>query len=89
MSYTLTQQEFRRLKTRLTRAVNSKDNDKIIHETTAALAIFEEKGYPDDWMRWQRAKEDAEFAKRRANTVDRYTILTAFVMLAGLATLVA
>ena len=65
MAYTLTQAEFVRLKSRLTRVVNSKDNDKIIAECNRANAIFEEKGFPDNWSDWQRAKDDAEFAKGR------------------------
>lgn len=66
MSYTLTQQEFRNLKTRLTRAQNTGDHDKIIAECERALAIFDDKGWPDDWARWQRALDDAKFAKSRA-----------------------
>jgi len=62
--YTLTQAEYRRLKGRLSRALNSGDCDKIIREAKYALAIFEEKGSPDDWSRWERAKEDAEVVKR-------------------------
>jgi len=68
MPYTLTQAEFVRLKSRLTRVVNSKDNDKIIAECDRAIAIFEEKGYPDNWSNWQRAKDDALFAKQRTFT---------------------
>ena len=43
MCYTLTQKEYKRLKTRLTKAVNSKDDDKIIKECNYALNIFNEK----------------------------------------------
>jgi len=64
--YTLTQQEFVRLKSRLIRVVNSKDQGKIIAECDAAFAIFEAKGYPDNWSNWQRAKDDALFAQQRA-----------------------
>lgn len=66
MSYTLTQQEFRNLKSRLTRALNTKDPSKVLAETSRAFAIFEEKGYPDDWHRWNRAKEDAIYGRNRA-----------------------
>jgi hypothetical protein len=67
--YTLTQAEFKRLKTKLTRAINSKDNAKIIKTCDEALAIFDEKGSPDDWSRWQRAKEDA-IVRQRYEKVD-------------------
>jgi len=66
VAYTLTPKEFASLKSSLTRVVNSKDNDKIIAECDRALAIFEEKGYPDNWSNWERAKDDATFAKQRA-----------------------
>jgi len=68
MSYTLTQAEFSALKTKLTRAINSKDPQRICRTADAALAIFEEKGYPDAWHRWQVAKQDAEWAIRRQPT---------------------
>lgn len=67
MSYTLTQKEFVRLKSKLTRAVNSKDPKKIIATVDAAMRIFEEKGYPDSWHRWEAAKRDAQWASRFSN----------------------
>lgn len=66
MSYTLTQAEFKRLKTKLTRAINSKDDARIIKTVDEAMAIFDEKGHPDDWNRWNRAKEDALVRQRYA-----------------------
>lgn len=72
-SPTLTQAEYRRLKTRLTRRLNDfKDKarwtgdradmaNKLLDEVLYALDIFDEKGYPDDWHRWERAKEDAQY----------------------------
>lgn len=65
MAYTLSQSEFVKLKSKLTRAVNSKDNDKIIQVCSEANAIFCAKGFPDCWSNWERAKDDAESAKRR------------------------
>lgn len=65
---TLTQQEFVRLKTKLTRAINSKDHQRICRTVDAAMAIFAEKGYPDAWHRWEAAKRDAEWAIRRQPT---------------------
>lgn len=64
MSYTLTQSEYSRLKAKLTRAINSKDHARIIRTVDEAEAIFEEKGYPDLWYRWIRAREDAKIAQR-------------------------
>lgn len=60
--YTLTQKEYNGLKASLTRAQNSKDPNKVIAECDRAIAIFEEKGYPDSWSNWERAKMDAEMA---------------------------
>ena len=65
MCYTLTKEEYRRLKGRLTRAINSKNDDKIIAECNYAFSVFEKYGYPDDWSRWKRAKDDALFSKQR------------------------
>lgn len=66
MSYTLTQAEFTKLKSKLTRAINSKDDAKIIKTCDEALEIFDAKGWPDDWRRWERAKEDAVLRQRYA-----------------------
>ena len=60
---TLTQAEYRRLKTRLTRVLNKGNADKIIDEVNYAEAIFEEKGYPDLWYRWNSARVDAQVHK--------------------------
>ncbi len=68
MSYTLTQAEYRRLKTALTRAINSGDPHKIVKTCNQAEAIFASQGYPDSWSRWTKAKEDAQFAISRASS---------------------
>ncbi len=65
MGYTLDQKEFRNLKSRLTRAKNSGDPAKILVECNRAFAIFEEKGFPDAWHRWNIALDDARHALRR------------------------
>ena len=65
MRYSLTQAEYKTLKSNLTRAINSKNNDRIIKTCNEAERIFDAKGYPDSWSNWERAKEDAEAAKRR------------------------
>ena len=51
----------RRLRSELTRAVNSKDPEKVIAAARAAVAEWEtwHWGWPDDWSRWQRALNDA------------------------------
>lgn len=59
MGYTLTQREFVNLKSALTRA-RKKGPQAVFRECNRALAIFEEKGYPDSWHTWERAKGDAE-----------------------------
>lgn len=62
--YTLTKREYRNLKSRLTRVQNAGDPEKIIKEVDHAMAIFEQKGSPDDWHRWQGARDDAELQLR-------------------------
>ena len=59
MSYALTQREYSTLKSRLTRAVNSKNADKILAEVENAVEVFNAKGWPDDWNRWRIAADDA------------------------------
>lgn len=66
--YTLTQAEFVRLKSKLAQTVKRNNHDEIIRVCTEALGIFEKRGYPDSWADWERAKEDAEFAKRMASS---------------------
>jgi len=64
---TLTQAEFVKLKSKLTRAINSKDDKNIVKTCDEAFAIFDEKGYPDSWNRWEVAKYDAEHRIRLAS----------------------
>jgi len=65
-AYTLTAAEYRDACNRLKRALATKDDTKILNEAARAEALFEEKGYPDNWMDWQRAKDDIEM--RRAHS---------------------
>jgi len=65
MDYTLTKSDLSRLKSKLTRAKNSKDPEKVLAACEEAFAIFEEKGYPDNWHTWNIAREDAQFLKDR------------------------
>jgi hypothetical protein len=66
--YTLTQAELTKLRGNLTRAKNSKDPKKVIRVCDAALARFEEVGFPDCWSNWERAKQDAEFEIQRSSS---------------------
>lgn len=52
------------MKAALKQVVKTGDPDAIIRHCNAALARFEEIGFPDSWSDWERAKEDAEFQKR-------------------------
>ena len=65
LSYTLTPKEYKGLKARLTIAKKSNDPAKVQAEVRRAKAIFDAKGYPDDWASWDRAADDAIFAARR------------------------
>lgn len=68
----LTQAQFSAAKSRLTRAINSGDPRKVIDTVTAQFAEWDagDYAYPDDWHRWQRASEDAEWALRRSMPLD-------------------
>lgn len=65
--YTLTKRELTAARSRLTRVINAGDPRKIIGECKRASALFEEKGFPDCWSRWERAQDDAGFAIRNAD----------------------
>lgn len=46
-------------KAALTRAINSKDKEKVKAACKAAVTAWNKQGYwPDDWSRWQRALND-------------------------------
>lgn len=68
--YTLTQAELTKLRATLTRAKNSKDPNKVIRVCEAALARFEDVGYPDCWSNWERAKMDAELQLLQRSRTD-------------------
>jgi hypothetical protein len=50
----------RRLKSALTRALNSGDPVNVLRAVETALAEWDGKAWPDDWHRWQIALDDAE-----------------------------
>lgn len=46
-------------KSALTRAIKTKDREKVKEACIKAKAVWEKQGYwPDDWSRWQRALDD-------------------------------
>ena len=61
------QKTYRQFKQRLTKALNAKDWQAVLREAEAFEQHYENspEPYPDDWSRWQRAKDDAEFELRR------------------------
>lgn len=49
-------------KAALTRAINSKDPERVRRACIAAVTEWEAIGFwPDDWSKWQRALDDAGF----------------------------
>lgn len=80
------QKQYTRLKTRLTTKINKfnkakagSDDAEIVKagkalqvETSEALSTFADSGYPDDWHRWERAKEDAQyFISRHSGSIKK------------------
>jgi hypothetical protein len=65
----LSKGQFRAAKARLTRAINS-GNPHTVKEVVAETFAEWDRGnyaYPDDWHRWERASQDADFAILRAS----------------------
>ena len=54
---------FKKQKAALTRAINSKDPNKVVMACRAAVQAWSKApfdgAWPDDWSRWQRALDDA------------------------------
>lgn len=50
----------KRQRAALTRAINSKDPNKVVLACRAAVQEWDKPGamWPDDWSRWQRALDD-------------------------------
>lgn len=60
----LTKQEYSTLKRNLTRAQRSSDDpvvvaEKVYEAVKAAVKLFDERVWPDDWPRWRIALDDA------------------------------
>ncbi len=66
MTVYVTNAEFRRQKTALTRAINSQVNIKVLETCEKTLDEWSGKAWPDDWSRWLRALEDAWYAFHRS-----------------------
>jgi hypothetical protein len=60
--YTAANKKFKLQKAALTRAVNSKDPDKVVMACHKAVCEWHQPpfngSWPDDWSRWQRALDD-------------------------------
>jgi len=55
----VTNKEYSNLKRRLTRAINSGDPLKVLIECRNARRCFELSVWPDDWVRWRNAFDNA------------------------------
>ncbi len=64
----LTKAQYRAAKSRLTRAVNSGDPQRVIDTVTAQFREWnsDNYAYPDDWARWDMLRYDAERALQLA-----------------------
>jgi hypothetical protein len=59
IDYARMQRVFPKQKAALTRAINSKDPQKVVATCQKTVAEWNEIGaWPDDWARWQRALDD-------------------------------
>jgi hypothetical protein len=78
--YELTQKEHSNMKRALTgsqnrlKAATTKTEvaaraSHVVQEVGRAMAVFEAKGYPDDWSRWERARDDAQLSQRLGRVV--------------------
>ena len=65
---------YRAQKAALTRALNSKEPDKILTEVARFYAEYrdEDKPLPDDWYRWNIAQQDALYAIQRHGSMHHY-----------------
>jgi len=64
------QAKYTQFKSRLTRALNTKDHARILAECKAFFDYYADSAepMPDYWHRWQRAQFDATFALQRERT---------------------
>lgn len=59
------QKNYVKQKRALTKAEGTKDPREILKAAEQGIESFKQFGEPDDWSRWERAKEDAEQAIKR------------------------
>lgn len=66
MELSIIKRNWRRLRTNLTKARNSKDPDKVLAAVAAAERWFEENSqpFPDEWQHWLSLRDSARMAKR-------------------------
>lgn len=67
------QKRYSRFKAQLTRAERSGDPAKIAAACNAFDDYYsrpETEPYPDNWTRWQRARDDLAFARRYGTNAD-------------------
>jgi hypothetical protein len=60
----ISNEEFRKQKAALTRAINSGDPRKVLATVEKTLKAWEHTVWPDDWARWRGALEDAAHAAK-------------------------
>ena len=61
----VTNEEYRKQKAALTRAINSGNGRRVLAAVEKATDEWRGKAWPDDWSRWRRALEDASQTERR------------------------
>jgi hypothetical protein len=62
----ITKADFRRQKTALTKAINSKDPFRVLETVEKTLGEWQGKCWPDDWARWSVALWDAWYQYERS-----------------------
>jgi len=65
MTVYISNADYRRQKTALTRAVNSGDPLKVLDTVEKTLGEWDGKAWPDGWSRWLRALEAAYVSYQR------------------------
>lgn len=62
----LTRAQYSAAKSRLTRALRSGSRQKVLDVVEETFAEWDagDFAYPDDWHRWERARNDAEYLMR-------------------------
>jgi hypothetical protein len=66
MTEYITNADYRRQKSGLTRAINSGDPLKVLDNVEKTLNEWSGKAWPDGWARWRNAVEDARWTYTRS-----------------------